>query len=173
MLVSKYGKHNGKTAEIYELILPRANGKIECKIVANVKTHLPICSEAVYMDSKGSIECKRKSYFKFPTTGPDTLYAMGVSTTAIVIDCTEPTLERLFAMGDLKSIANLFNNGMNEAKVAVVNYLSKVGDERAMETLKSIDVSQEPEAIKKTVQHRIEKIEEQLGYQKLQETQTQ
>ena len=84
-IVRKYGKYNGKKAEIYEVTLPSPtlrNHAIEMKIVADFKTHLPIFAETkyIYPDSVKVLEHS----FDFPQTGPNNLYELGVPRSAIV-----------------------------------------------------------------------------------------
>ncbi|MHC4525487.1 MAG: carboxypeptidase regulatory-like domain-containing protein, partial [Planctomycetota bacterium] len=79
------------------------------------------------------------------------------------IDTGLKLAENLFAAGNVKGLANLFEVGSTETKLAVANYLSKIGTDAAMEALKSLDILNDDEAVQKEVLQILEEISQETA----------
>lgn len=66
---------------------------------------------------------------------------------------------RLFAASDVKGLAALFDSGRAQTKLAVVNYLAKLGTPEAIEALKTLNVADAEASVQKAVQQALQDIE--------------
>ena len=93
------GEYNDRRVEILEYTLthlenvkygtPSKHRKVRGKIVADFRTHLPICCEYESLRVEDKNIRKSHSVYEYPQMGPGDIYTLGVPLTAKVIDKTD------------------------------------------------------------------------------------
>jgi hypothetical protein len=148
-IVAKSGKYKTKAVAIQEISLTQNNISSKCRLFIDRKRYILLGAEIKGTDPAGNIVMDGNIEFEYPESGPMDIYALGVPATAKVLyEGTESEVQlaaelkrikEMFAAGDVDGLLAMLSDAkFEETKIAVANYLAKIGDSRAIEPLEKL-----------------------------------
>jgi len=132
-------ERDGKTLEVWEVIQLGDTGSEKIKLFIDTQEYLPIVAEVSHTDHTGKTTYQGTIEFKYPESGPENIYELGVPKDAKVVYFKDPGLEvtniaaeydkRRRQLGDFRALT-IVTGRNNKPKFTIFEYLPSKNQRR-------------------------------------------